>query len=101
MSVIVKRLTPEMMYCGLCNREHYHSTHCSIDDMKRNILKFSKSKYSSLTINDSLGSISEPATSTSTADPVLSVSNSTSAAAALARAQVTQVAGVTVSSHLR
>jgi hypothetical protein len=70
--------------------------------MKRNhdTVNFWKSKYSSLTINDSLGSISEPATSTSTADPILSVST-TSAAAALARAQVTQVAGVTVSIQLR
>jgi hypothetical protein len=61
--------------------------------MKRNIVKFLKSKYSSLTINDSLGSISEPATSTSTADPASVLSVSTGAAAA--SAQVTQVAGVT------
>jgi hypothetical protein len=65
--------------------------------MKRNIVKFLKSKYSSLTINDSPGSISEPATSTTTADPVLSVATS----AAAASAQVTQVAGVTVSIQLR
>jgi hypothetical protein len=43
--------------------------------MKRNIVKILKSKFSSLTINDSLGSISEPAISTSTADPVLSGSD--------------------------
>jgi hypothetical protein len=61
----------------------------SIDDMKRNSKK--KLKYSSLTIDDSLNSISEPAISTSTADP--SVSNS----AAAASVQVTQVTGVTVS----
>jgi hypothetical protein len=63
----------------------------SIDDMKR---KSKKSKYSSLTIDDSLGSISEPAISTSTTDPSVSTS------AAAASAQVTQVAGVTVSIQL-
>jgi hypothetical protein len=68
------------------------------DDFKSN----KKSKYSSLTINDTLGSISEPAPSTSTinqssAEPVLSVP----ASAAAASAQVTQVAGVAVSVQLR
>jgi hypothetical protein len=83
----------------------FFQTHL-FNDMKRNLeddfKSNKKSKYSSLTVNDTLSSISEPATSTSTinkstAVPVLSVPIS----AAAASAQVTQVAGVTVSVQLR
>ncbi|KAF8808866.1 hypothetical protein BYT27DRAFT_6539035 [Phlegmacium glaucopus] len=63
--------------------------------------KRKKSKYSSQTINDALGSSSEPATSTSTikastADHILSVPANTAAASA----QVIQVAGVTAAHDL-
>ncbi|KAF8808299.1 hypothetical protein BYT27DRAFT_7189123 [Phlegmacium glaucopus] len=66
----------------------------------RKIVKPKKSKHSSLTINDALGSSSEPATSTSTietstAGPMPSVP----ANAAAASTQVIQVAGVTAA-HL-
>ncbi|KAF8811251.1 hypothetical protein BYT27DRAFT_6460832 [Phlegmacium glaucopus] len=67
--------------------------------MKRIFKKIVKSKKSSLTINDALGSSSEPATSTSTiktSTTMLSVP----ANAAVASAQVIQLAGVTVSVQL-
>ncbi|KAF8799527.1 hypothetical protein BYT27DRAFT_7246039, partial [Phlegmacium glaucopus] len=66
----------------------------------KKIFKPKKSKYSSQTVNDALGSNIEPASTstikTSTADPMLSVP----ANAAAESAQVIQVAGVTAAHDL-